>query len=458
MQDQPCPGTGSENTHRGMQIARYVAGARQRSFPEHVMAEACAALVDYMGVAIGSRDEPAARATRALANDWAMPGTARILCGGMTAPAMAALINGTMAHCQDYDDTHIGGGGHVAAPVLSTALACGQQAGADATLILKAFVTGYEVMARLGGGGIHGIGRAMQARGLHPTGINGAVGAAAAAAVIAEMDAGRTAMALSVAATSGAGLVASFGSDSKPYHAGRAAMSGILATDLARHGFQAADGLFELNGGMLDALIQDRDVQVPDLDFDGTWEILNNGYKPFACCRATHASIQAGQKLAPVIAGRAVRRVTAQVHYTAPFSAGKRNPQTPLECKFSVPFCLSAALCGYQLTAADFNTNTLRDPAVQAILPRVELIPEREQPQFEAYVTVWLQDGTHLQASTDCFLGHPDNPMSAGQVTAKFLSLVVPKLGQTVAERLLQVLRDPEAPGALAEIDTLVSA
>lgn len=442
---------------RGQAMAEFVAGARGRPLPDRVMAEARAALVDFVGVAIGAQDEPAARASRAVAEHWGAPGRARVFCGGTSAPALAALVNGTAAHCQDYDDTHIGGGGHISAPVLSTALAVGAETGADEALILASFVTGYEVMARLGGGGIRGIGRAMQARGLHPTGINGTTGAAAAAAVLKGLDAPTAASALSVAATSGAGFVASFGSDAKPYHAGRAAMNGILAADLAEAGLQGASGLFEQPGGMLRALVQDGDVEVPEMEFGRNWEILNNGYKPFACCRATHASIQAGQALAAQVAGRPVRRVTTRVHHTAPFSAGKPDPQTPLEAKFSVAFCLSAALCGYGLVAADFCDTTLRDPAVRAILPKVELLPQRDQPQFEAYVDVWLEDGTHLQAETKHFLGHPDNPMSEAQVAGKFLSLVAPRLGEAQADELLALLRAFDRPGQLARVDRMLA-
>lgn len=439
------------DTGRGEKLATFVADASGRVYPEAIIAAAKAALVDYVGVAIGSVGEPVSRATRQVAESWACPGKATIIGGARTNAAMAALVNGSMAHAQDYDDTHIGGAGHISAPCWSTALAVAEDRALDERAALSGFITGYEVMAHIGTGGIKGIGRNLQQCGFHPTGVNGVVGAAATASSMLGLGHDAAANALSIAATSASGLVASFGSDSKPYHAGRAAMNGILAADLAANGFNAARGLFERENGMLDAMIQDRRADIPDIDFNDGWELLNNGYKPFACCRATHASIQAAHKLADEVKNRKVVRVTSKVHYNAPFSAGRMNPQSPLECKFSVVFCIAAALRGYGMTAADFNEQTLRDPAVQAILPNVELLPQRDQPQFEAYLDVWLDDGSHLRSETKTFLGHPDNPMSQQQTLAKFMSLVEPVLGEKKAERLLDVLGRFETSGALRE-------
>jgi len=450
-------GTAQEETGRGEKLAQYVASFGSRQSPAHIIASAKVALIDFIGVAVGAVDEPAARATRAVAESWAAPGRARIFRGGLTNPAMAALVNGTMAHCMDYDDTHIGGSGHIAAPVMSTALAIGQSQDAEGSAVLEGFITGYEVMARLGNGGIKGIGRNLQQRGFHPTSINGVTGAAAVSAAMRGYDARMTTNALGAAATTASGFVGSFGTDAKPFHAGHAAMDGILAADLAAQGMVAAHGLFERHKGMLDALIQDRSAEFPVIDFADGWELLNNGYKPFACCRATHASIQAAHQLTARIAGRPVARARTKVHWSAPFSAGKLDPQTPLECKFSVAFCVAAALCGYDMTAAAFNDATLRDPAVRAILPRVELAPQRDQPQFEAYLDVWLEDGTYLQAETQHFLGHPTSPMSSEHHRRKFMSLVVPVLGEDRAESLIAALTLFERPGAMAEAMNLLA-
>jgi 2-methylcitrate dehydratase PrpD len=441
---------------RGRLIAEYVAAASRRNFPPEIIAAAKVALIDHVGVAVGACNEPAALAVRNVAESWKSDGRARIFSGPTTSAALAALVNGTMAHCMDFDDTHVHGGGHISAPCWSVSLAIATDRELDEVTALTGFITGFEVMARIGGGSIKGIGRNMQKRGIHPTGVLGPVGAAAAVAAMLRFDEQQVANALGAAATSGSGFVASFGTDSKPFHAGRGAMEGILAADLAASGFTAAKHLFERDGGMIDAFIQDRDVQVPELDFT-SWELMNNGYKPFACCRATHPSIQAALALKDRVGDRAVKRIAVKVHATAPFTAGKREPKTPLECKFSLPFCIAMGLRGYRGVATDFNDETLRDRRVRAIVPKVEMLPIADQPQHEAYLDVWLEDGDHLQAETKFVLGHPANPMSEPDLRAKFASLVEPVFGKRRCNELYETLTHFERPGSLARVSDLTA-
>lgn len=447
----------SRESGRGEALAAYVASGTKREIPDAIISAAITALIDHVGVAVGGAGDHAAVAARKVADAWAVPGRARVVNGGLAGAGFAAMVNATAAHCMDFDDTHLWGGGHISAPCWATALALAQDRGLDEMRALRGFVAGFEVMARLGGGGINGVGRSMQQRGFHPTAVNGVIGAAAVAAAMLELSEEQTMNALSVAATGAFGLVASFGSDSKPFHAGRAALEGILSADLAAAGFEASKTVFERDKGMLDAFVQDRSAEVPDIDFSTGWELLNNGYKPFACCRATHASIQAAQSLAAKIGGRAIQRVVAKVHKNAPFTAGKLDPKTPLEAKFSVPFCIAMGLRGYRATESDFAPSTLADADVAAIVPLVEMQPVETQPQYEAYLDVHLQDGTALRAETNIFLGHPDNPMTDDMRDAKFLSLAEPVLGRERAGDLLATLRAFAAPGALAKVSALTA-
>ncbi|MBI4081539.1 MAG: MmgE/PrpD family protein [Candidatus Lambdaproteobacteria bacterium] len=443
---------------RGRRLAGYVAATARRRFPPEVIEAAKQALVDFMGVAIGAyRDGPAVSVRRA-AEAWQARGNAQMLLGPRTAPALAALVNGTMAHCMDYDDTHPGGAGHPSGACWSTALAMAGHHGLSEHDALAGFITGFEVMTRLGGGFAPGVGRSLQRRGFHPTSVFGRAGAAAAACAMLRLDEAQVANALGVAATTAGGLLGSFGTYSKPFHPGKAAMDGILAAQLAAEGFEAATHLFELERGLLDAFIQDRQVEVPPLDFDARWELLQNGFKPFACCRATQPSTQAARSLAAQVGAQKVLRVEAKVHPNALVTAGKLAPKTPLEGKFSVPFCIAIGLSGYRAVAPDFSAATLRDPRVMAIVPVVKLQPVEGQPGHEAHLDVYLADGTHLHADTAIVIGHPDNPMGWDDLHTKFMGLVEPILGPAQGERLYETLRRFERPGTLGEAMALVSA
>jgi 2-methylcitrate dehydratase PrpD len=441
---------------RSRAIAAYAASALERDYPAAVTKAAVTALIDYIGVAVGAVDEAPVQPVRAVAVEWGARGKARIFLGPLTTPALAALVNATMAHAMDYDDAHQMGAGHISCPCWSAAIAVANQVGANERETLAAFITGFEVMARLGGGGTTGVGRSLHRRGFHPTSILGRIGAAVVASVLMHLDERQIEYALGIAATTAGGLIGSFGTHAKPFHGGKAAMDGIMAAQLAARGFESATRLLELEKGLLDSIIQDRKVDVPPLDFSARWEILRNGFKPYASCRATHASIQAARKLSAAIGGRKISRVAAKIHPNAMVAAGKLNPRTPLECKFSISFCIALGLRNYRVVATDFTEATFNDPAVTALLPHIELDVVPDQPQYEAHMDVYLDDGTHLHEDTAIVLGHADNPMSAEDFRGKFEGLVAPVLGAHTTAELYALLNEFDRPGNFSKVMALL--
>lgn len=442
---------------RGDAIAEFVAGARTMSIPSAVLDAAKKALVDYIGVGIGARNEPLAGALMRTVAGWQASGNAFILLGQRTTPALAALVNGTLVHAVEYDDQHPNGSGHPSAPCWSAALAVAGHHGLSERDALAAFITGYEITAKLGGGGPDGVGRTLQKRGFHPTSVFGRMGAAGATCVLLGHDEDQIRNAMGIAATTAGGLLASFGTHCKPFHAGKAAMDGILAAQLAREGFDGAKSTFELEGGLIDVFIRNGQPQVPELDFGQTWDLLRNGFKYFACCRATHSSTQAACSLAEDVGGRDIARIYARVHPNALVTANKRNPTTPFECKFSVAFCIALGLRGYKALMSDFSEKTLSDTSVTQLLPLVELEAVPTQDSQTAHLDVWLVDGTHLSAHTDVVKGHPDNPMSWEDLRLKFSELAEPALGKAAADEVYETARHFERPGSLARLTRLLS-
>lgn len=441
---------------RSEQMAAWAAGALTREFPADIVRAAKLALIDVMGCAIGAWDDECVRPVRRVVESWAAPGKAVVLLGGRTAAPFAALVNGTMAHAMDYDDSHQMGAGHISCVCGVTALAMAAELGANEKDTLAAYITGFEVMARLAGGGPTGVGRSLHRRGLHPTSVFGRVGASVVAAVLMRLTPKQTEYAMGAAATTAGGLVGSFGTHAKPFHGGKAAMDGILAAQLARAEFQSSTRLLELDKGLLDAFIQDRKVEVPPMDFN-YWELKRNGFKPYASCRATHASIQTSRKLAAAVKGKKITKVHAKVHPNVAVVANQLSPQTPLAHKFSVRYCMAMGLTGYRLVASDFTDKLVQDKALKQIADVTEVEVVAEQPQYEAHLDVWVEgEDKPYHADTNIVLGHADNPMSADEVWGKFDGLVTPVLGEQKAKELFALLQHWETPGNLNKINQLL--
>jgi 2-methylcitrate dehydratase PrpD len=407
----------------------FVASARERPLPDNVLLAARMCLVDWFGVAIAARDEGAAQVVLKVAAEMTHNGGARILFGRNADAATAAMVNGTMAHCLDFDDTHVGSLAHLSGPIWAATLAVGTAINATPGDMLKAFVTGFEIGARIGR---DGFGEALNTRSIHSTGICGCIGAAAAASALYSLDAERTKNALGAAATQAAGLTGSFGTMSKPFHVGKAAFNGVLSAQLARSGFVAAGNLIEERDGIAAALIQDHAATIAPMTFaKSDWEILRNTFKPYASCLLTHPVIDSGRKLHAQIGNRGVESVVVNVHPMAVQLAGKPEPRTPLEGKFSTAYCAALALSGHSVAAADFSAERLADPKLRNLTARTELNVVPSMPKTAASMAVTLNDGATLKADTPLALGNPDNPMSWNDIQRKFLGLAEPVIGQS---------------------------
>ncbi|MDO8874688.1 MAG: MmgE/PrpD family protein [Pseudolabrys sp.] len=433
----------------------FITGTADRRLPDAVLNAARMCLVDWFGVAIGARDEGAAQVVGQVGQSWGHTGGAQVLFGAKADPATAALINGTMAHCLDFDDTHVGSLAHLSGPTWAATLAVGAALNSQPADMLQAFVTGFEIGARIGGGGF---GEALNTRTLHSTGFCGCFAAAAAASVLLRLDTAQVGNALGAAATQAAGLTGSFGTMSKPFHAGKAALNGVLAAQLANAGFTAADNLIEAENGLATALIQDGSQTISAMTFAaGDWEILRNTFKPYASCLLTHPVIDSARKLLPQIRERAIKAVTINVHPMAVQLAGKSNPQSPLEGKFSTAYCAALALSGHVVAATDFSADRLHTPRLRDLITRVNLIATPEMEKTAASMTVTLTDGSLLKADTPLALGNPGNPMQWEDMEQKFIGLVEPVLGRRAAPTYL-CLRRFEASGDLDNVFAALAA
>lgn len=440
-----------QSTPIGDATAHFISLASQRDFAPEVIEMAKMCLLDYAGVALGSSHEPAAEAVRRMALSWNSGGSAHMWLGPTATPAVAALVNGTMAHCMDFDDTHLDGAGHLSTPTWAAALGMAEELGRSEDEALKAFITGFEVAARLGAGGF---GRRLQFIGFHPSSIFGRFGAAAATAVLLGLDAAQVANALGVAATTASGLNASFGTMSKPFHLGKAAMDGILAAQLAAEGFEAATHLLDADNGLSGTLVQDREVRIDPGEYTEGFALLRNSFKPYACCKATHAFVDAARSLADAVQGECVERIVLGASPMAERVAAKPNPTTPLEAKFSVAYCVALGLNGYQAMENDFTEERVADPVLRELLPKVELDVQPDMHLNTGFMDVLLADGRTLHAETPWALGNPDNPMGWNDMQTKFHSLVQPVLGDDWL-KLYETLRGFDQPGSLAQVVAL---
>ena len=337
-------------------VAEFLVKSRWEDCPPEAVEAARRAILDCLGVMLAGSVEPPARIIQRIAEmEGGTPLATVVGTGRRTGATWAALANGTAAHALDYDDTNFAMMGHPSAPVLSAALAAGELALADGRSLVHAFLLGFEVETTLA----EVVNPPHYYRGWHATCTLGTLGAAAAAAHLLGLDAAQTRVALAVAASQASGLKENFGTMTKPFHAGHAARSGVLAALMAREGWTASEQALEGPQGFF-AVLGAGDLRLEHLATLGRpWKILTTGVavKPYPSCACTHSIIDGARELRERHRLRPddIREVTVGVHASVPNILIHDRPRTGLEGKFSGVFAAAAALVEEHLGLQTFT-------------------------------------------------------------------------------------------------------
>ena len=402
-------------------IAEYVFANYSKKIPDEVLDYGRLCLADWLCVAKGAIAESAAMVVYETTKENHERGKSNLLLGGVADALTAALCNGTLAHCLDFDDTHIKSNTHTSATLFAATIALGQELGSSEEDILRAFITGYEVSTRVG----YGVGEIITEKGWHCTGIFGAIGSAAAACVLYQLDKAQIINALSAAATQASGFTISFGTMAKPFHAGKAAFNGLMAARLAKHGFIAQQDMFALDGGFIKALVQDKSASLTAANFD-QWEILNNSFKPYAACHLVHPAVDTVKKLLTTNSIEQIQSLEIEVGELAMQVTGQKSgkPKSPLEGKFDLKYCVALALKGSDLMVGDFSDQAIHNQETIQLTDLVSIKPSIEMGYTSARLHALLNDGQSKLVEVAISKGHPGNPINWHDMQTKFNHLV----------------------------------
>jgi len=359
-------------------LSRWIVDLRYEDLPREVVPWVKAAVTDYFAVALAGCPADGLKLVRQHVWSQYAKGPATIIGDSerMSAEA-AALFNGTMAHWEEYDDATFGMAGHpsvVTMPALF--VACEMQAvtGKD---FITAYVAAVEVCAKLG----RLITPQTIVLGYHPTAIIGTLGAAAAVGKVWNFDAATMENALGLASTHSCGLRPHLGRMAKPLHAGLAARGGMAAAMLARDGFVGAPDLIEDPHGYAHAFSGGKpgDYAALAKKIGKPLEILDPGlaFKIFPSNFHTQAGVVAVLQMMREDGVKAddVETVRCLTNHMTQHSLWNSDPQTGLEGKLSLHYCVAAALVDGQLEVEQFYENRAQDPKIRALIKRVSIEP-----------------------------------------------------------------------------------
>jgi len=349
------------------------------------------------------------------------------------APRFAAFANGIGIHADDYDDTQLAVGAdrvyglltHPTAPVLPAVLAVGETRNCSGREAMLAYHLGVEVETKIA----EAIAPRHYQEGFHATGTCGTFGAAAAAARLYGLDEEQTLRALSTAGSQSAGLRENFGTMMKPFHAGRAAESGVVAAEFSALGWTATPRILEAPRGFFRAAGggYDPDSIVGRLGSPWTFAMPGVSIKPHPSGSLTHPGMTELLQLIHThgITADMVVRVDVGTNLNMPNALIHHRPQNELQAKFSMEFCMAILLVDGKAGLPQFTDETVLRPDVQAMIERVNfgVHPVAEAAGYDKMTTIidiHLKDGRTISGRADFGKGSPANPMSYAEVADKF--------------------------------------
>ena len=406
-------------------LGSFVSRTRLEAIPSAALRVVHTGFVDCVGTLIaGSIEEPPRLLHKALAP---APGDATLyLVGPRVSVPEAAWINGTAAHALDYDDVSLRG--HPSTVLVPAILAEAEGLGSSGAEMATAYVAGYEVWAELAGRDPD----QHHQKGWHPTGIFGAIAAAAACASLRRLGPEQATQAIALGASHSSGLVANFGTMTKPYHAGKAAHAGVISARLAEAGFTASADALEHPLGFLAAVSpkgaadRERAAQA-----GRAWQILNQGLsvKKYPLCYCTHRAIDGMLDLlrAQQVHGEDVKSITVSTSRRNATILRNQQPQTGLEAKFSMQFAMAASILAGRVGLAELTDGFVQRKDVQALQRKVTIAPDdRPDPNRSGaapydLVVIETNDGRRLESAriTD-ERGSPQLPLSTDELWVKF--------------------------------------
>jgi 2-methylcitrate dehydratase PrpD len=447
-------------------LAQYVCRTGYADLPAGTIQSARRDILDTFGCMLGGSGSPGIEELFAVTARWGGLEESRVVLRGSRLPApQAALLNASMGHALDFDDTlDTGGSIHpgvsVLASVLATADSLGGVSGRD---VLLAVALGLDVSCRIA------LASTLD-RGWHRTAAIGVFGATAAAGKLLGLTTEQMLHALGIAYSHAAGNRQCIldGALTKRMQAGQAASAGVFSAVLAQTGFTGAHNIFSGRFGFLE-LYQpngyEASLLLQDLGTAFRGEALS--YKPYPCGRPLHAAIDAALAARAVLEIERADDIGAVTIEADPaghhdqFASGpaKRRPTQVVEAQFAQPFLVATALVHGRVGISEVAG--LGDASVLALADRIAGVARDGRPKGSLSITVRRAQGRSVTVEATDPTGSPEKPLSDAQFEAKFRDCArnaVRPLPQTSADAALAMIEQLETLADARELLTPFAA
>jgi 2-methylcitrate dehydratase len=452
------------------QLAEYACSLNFEDLSKDVVHEVKRRVIDSIACALGAWNEEPCAIARSVASEFsARNGSTIIGTAHKAPPDWAAFATGCCIRYFDYNDTYLSKEPAHPSDNIAAALAVGESLGASGRELITAIALAYEVQCRLCDAA------SIRARGWdHPT--YGAFSTALAAAKLMKLDPEKTRQAINIAGVNCAAFrQARVGELShwKGVAFANAARHGVYAALLARAGMTGPAPIFEgqmgfekelgISLGNVARVFDKKQEAMPDKGPASM--ILKTSIKYWPAEYHSQSAIEAALFLRKEIGDPTkIQSVRIESHDASVDIIGsepeKWKPETRETADHSLPYITAIALIDGEVTDRQFQPERFMDPTIWTFLENVTVQRNAELSALYAkavanIVHVTLPDGRELTKRVDYPLGNALNPVSDEQLEGKFNVLVVLKIGEGRAQKIVDLAWKIEEA---ANVDGLMSA
>lgn len=438
-------------------LAEWATRTTYDDLPQDVRAKIKYCILDCAGVALAAVREELGLILQSLLPEIGAPGPCTVFGSSKRwKPLAAGLVNGTLAHGLDYDDTYQPVPVHTSGSIFPATLAVAESRGSYGKDFIRAMALGTEIAIRIG----MALGRSHVERGWHGTGTFNTFGAAVSTGILLGFSTEQMTRCLGTAGVQAAGLIkAAAGTKCKPLHAGKAAMNGILSGLLAASPqWTAPEKVLEMEQGFGSAFSDKPQLEIGADGLGEKYLLRDISYKLYASCSQTHATIDGVRELRSKhhINPAEVKEIILSVNPIGGSVAGISDPKNGFEGKFSLAYCAALALYGHDPVINAFSDNMTNQPELKSACQKVRLHFVPGRGDVESGIEIRMGDGSQFSTYVPIAKGNPGNELSEEELKGKFLSIVEPIAGLKSAETLISTIRNCEDMKDVRELGNLL--
>ncbi len=416
-------------------LSAYMSRARERALPAEVTERATWHILDTFAAIVSGSELAPGRAALAFAREYGGKRVATVACDTLlVGPVEAALVNGTMAHADETDDTLAPGPWHPGSNVVPAALAAGERFGVSGAHFVRAVVLGYDVGTRV----MAAIQPGMPNSHKLSYGIGGVFGSGSAAACTASLDDRQMRWVLSYCAQQSSGIE-SFPRDLEHIEkgfifAGMPARSGVTAALLVHAGW---NGVNDIMAGPDNFILANAPTGKADALVDKLgerYELMRANIKKWTVGQPIHAPLDALEALLkkePIDPAH-VREIVLRYQ---PGSITDNSGATDINVQHALALMLTDKTLTFRSV---HDAARLHDPALVRLRDKIRLDPGAQTPRPPLF-RITMDDGRVIvQDGLGPVLGTAQNPMTRDQLIAKCRDLMAPVLGMSQTMRLVE--------------------